>query len=462
MKRIQLLWILIITSSLSLRAQDSLRTKIGQMIIVGFIGESIPDSLYADLTSRNLGGVVLSGANGNLTNPIQIRQLTDALRAASTTAPFIAVDQEGGRVARLNASNGFAATSTAYTLGTTFASIDSTTRQAETMASWLEACGMNLNFAPVIDVNVNPLSPAIGYYERSFSALSSVVASHARAFISPFHRRGIMTTSKHFPGHGSATNDSHLTLPDITDTWTPDELVPYRELIQTSDIDLVMVGHLFNATIDSVYPSSLSHSTISGILRDSLSFDGPVLTDAMGMGAITNTYGFWQAAVLSVNAGTDILLYTTNVRNGASLARQLIDTLAERVKDGSIVESRITEAYERIVALKQQYLLSKVGQPLALSVNVPNVIRLENYPNPFNPSTILRVGIPSVSTVRMEIFDALGRMVELLFEGEMQAGTFELRWTPKGAAGIYFCRTTAVSHSGGELRQAVTRLAYLR
>jgi beta-N-acetylhexosaminidase len=428
-------------------ADEPLRRKIGQMIIVGFLGQTVSDSVYADLSLRNLGGVILSGANGNLKTPAQIQQLTSQLRNVAQTPPFIATDQEGGLVARLNSSNGFASTYTAFTLGTTFASLDSSHKQASLMGSWMYSCGMNLNFAPVADVDVNPVSPAIGYYGRSFSPNPFTVAQHAQAFVDEFHAKGIVTTLKHFPGHGSAGTDSHLTLPDITGTWTVSELTPYRELIKTKSVDMVMIGHLFNASIDGVYPASLSFLTVQGLLRDSLHYSGVAITDDLyNMKAITDNFGFWDAAEKSINAGTDILLYVYNLYNGASLCRQLVDSLESKVHRGRISEARINEAYTRIMQLKNKYAITMVTEPIAATGTSPRDFELSNYPNPFNPSTIIRFSIPVAGHVTVKIYDLLGREVETLVEKTLSAGRYETRWSaPRLPSGVYLCRLQSIS-----------------
>jgi beta-N-acetylhexosaminidase len=230
--------------------------------------------------------------------------------------------------------------------------------------SGLQSCGFNVNLAPVADVEVNPLSPTIGYRGRSFSADPLTVAAHDQVFVDEFHARNIITTLKHFPGHGSTVADSHLTLPDITNTWTTIELTPYRELLKTNSVDMVMVGHLFNASLDSVYPSSLSRATIQGLLRDSLHYNGVTITDDLfDMKAITANFGSWDAAEYAINAGVDILMYASNVLNNVSLCRQLIDKLESKVKAGLIAESRIDEAYNRILQLKKKYLIRDSLRP---------------------------------------------------------------------------------------------------
>jgi beta-N-acetylhexosaminidase len=416
------------------------------MIVVGFIGQTVTDSLLADLSQRNLSGVILSGANGNLKSPGQIQELTFQLRSVAQTPPLIAVDQEGGVVARLNGTNGFAATVSAFTLGTTYASLDSTRKQAALMASWVSSSGMNIDFAPVVDVNVNPSSPAIGHYGRSFSADPYTVAAHAQTFVDEFHAAHLMTSLKHFPGHGSATTDSHLTLPDITSTWSSMELIPYRELLKSKSIDVVMVGHLFNALIDSVYPTSLSRLTVQGLLRDSLHYSGVVITDDMyNMAAITKNYGFWDAAERSINAGVDVLLYVSNTLNNASLTRLLIDTLESKVQRGLISEARVNEASVRIAQLKNRYLVTGIQRPNLAASTPPVRYELTNYPNPFNPSTNIHFEVPFRSHIRVSIYNNLGQRVAEILSEEKEAGKYERIWNARVPSGVYYCRLEATS-----------------
>jgi beta-N-acetylhexosaminidase len=437
-------------------SDDQLRHKIAQMIIVGFNGTTVPDSLRTDLTGRNLGGVVLLGRN--CVSPAQIQQLNVQIRSLAQTPPFIAVDQEGGTVARLNQSNGFAPTFSAYWSGTVLNSADSTASQAATMAGWLNSSGFSANFAPVLDVNVNPQSPAIGHYGRSFSGNPSTVALHAERYIDQFHARRIITTLKHFPGHGSAGTDSHLELPDITSTWADSELIPYRSLLAVNKVDMVMVGHLYNARIDSIYPSSLSFNTITGLLRESLGYKGVVITDDLfAMRAITDRYGYGEAAVRAINAGVDVLLYVGNMLNGSSLVRQLTDTIEANVRNGIIAESRINESYARIQQLKGRFLGDGVqGTPLA-SASVPALIRLENYPNPFNPATTLRVTFDRPTRATISLTNLLGQELARLEDRHFTAGTFEFIWDAKDRpTGVYFC--TVRTESG----VATRRLLLLR
>ncbi|MDE3057048.1 MAG: T9SS type A sorting domain-containing protein [Bacteroidota bacterium] len=442
--------ILAISFAMPSRADDQLRKKIGQMIVLGFNGTTLDDSLRVDLAQRNLGGVILLG--GNCTSPQQVQQLTASIRAAAITPPLIAIDEEGGKVARLNQYNGFAKTYTAYTLGSVFQSLDSTAKQAALMASWLSECGINVNFAPVVDVDVNPTSPAIGAYGRSFSPIPDVVAEHAERFIDGFHAQHIITTLKHFPGHGSATADSHFNLPDITNTWADSELVPYRFLLAAHKVDLVMVGHLFNAKIDSLYPSSLSYNTITGLLRDSLGYNGAVITDDLyNMEAITANFDFSTTVEHAINGGNDMLLYIFNLDqvSHASLCEEIIDTVEAMVNRGVIAESRIDDAYNHIQQLKNAYLPMEVASHHGGTI--PTSITLSNYPNPFNPVTRVRFETPVSGFVTLKVYDVLGREIATLVSENARAGKYEIPWNAAVyPSGVYFC----VLQEGNQTRTA--------
>jgi len=461
-RRLPLLVILSITAILRSEADDSLRRKIGQMFILGFPGTALSDTIRTDLTDRNLGGVIFMGAN--CSSPVQVHALTAAVKSAAATPPFIAVDEEGGLVARLNQTDGYGPTVSEYQLGTVWHSLDSTTRQAATFASWLSAGGFTTDFAPVVDVDVNPNSPAIGALGRSYSSNPQTVAAHSRVFIDQLHARGVMTTLKHFPGHGSATTDSHLQLPDITATWADSELIPYRSLIAAGAVDMIMVGHLYDARIDSLFPTSLSRATVTGLLRDTLGYPGVVITDDLyNMKAITDLYGRDEAATLAINAGVDILLYVSNTfADGTSLLRHMIDTIEARVNAGVIPAARIDESYQRIQTLKAAYFpAAAIASP---APPVPSRISLGSYPNPFNPAATVRFTLPARARVRLAVYTLLGQEVALLADGVLEAGSHEARFDAAGkASGVYFARMTALSLDGrGTASSAVTRMLLVR
>ncbi|HEX2964055.1 MAG: T9SS type A sorting domain-containing protein [Ignavibacteria bacterium] len=439
----------LISSGQNLSAQETLKSKIGQMLIVGALGTTMPDMRYpdmdtlkVDISERNLGGVLEFGYN--LKNLQQMQLLSGNMKSLARTPVFIATDQEGGKVARLGSSNGFKATSTAYTMGTVIDNMDSTRLWASTMAGWLVEAGINVDFAPVTDVLVNPKSPAIAGVQRSFNKNPLKVAEHAGYFIEELHKKNLISALKHFPGHGSAATDSHLGFTDITNTWADSELVPYRELFSKGLVDIVMTGHLYNANIDTL-PATLSEKTVQGLLRNQLGYQGVVITDDMSMGAISKYYGFFEAAAMAINAGVDILLYNRNIlSDSTSLVRRLEDYLEKKVLDGTIPQSRIDESYARIMALKNRYFYPSGVGSITASL-MPDKFELQGYPNPFNGTIKFQVKIPVSSHAEVRIYDMLGREVALVMDDYKSRGVYYLSWNAGDlSSGLYF----AVLHSG--------------
>ncbi|MEZ4582792.1 MAG: glycoside hydrolase family 3 N-terminal domain-containing protein [Caldilineaceae bacterium] len=219
-----------------------LDVKIGQMLMVGFRGVSAPENsaIVRTIREQHVGAVVLFEYNisPSLQASATLRNLTGALQTAALQVAeiplLIAIDQEGGQVTRLREAYGFPRTVSAGYLGA-LNDVDATYSFADAMASSLADHGVNLNLAPVVDVNVNPRNPVIGAYERSFSADPETVTTQATAFVRAHHDHGVLCTLKHFPGHGSSTGDTHLGFVDVTDRWSEAELTPYRRFIERND-----------------------------------------------------------------------------------------------------------------------------------------------------------------------------------------------------------------------------------
>jgi beta-N-acetylhexosaminidase len=340
---------------------DSLEKKIGQMLIIGFRGMEIDeqDQIYDDIASGRIGGVLLFDLDvalgfepRNIESPQQVMNLNSQLTGLATEHPLlISVDQEGGRVARLKEAYGFPATVSAEYLGTTN-NDDTTHFYSRSIAQTLSGHGFNVNLAPVVDVNINPDSPAIGAIGRSFSDDPAIVTHHTGIFIDEHHKENVLTTLKHFPGHGSATDDSHYGVTDVTDTWDEIELIPYQNLIQQGKVDMVMTAHIYNANWDADYPATMSKNVITGILRDQLGFDGVIISDDMNMGAITEYYGLEEAIFRSLDAGVDILLFANNLVYDELIAIKARDIILDLIEEGTITEERIQESYDRIMLLK--------------------------------------------------------------------------------------------------------------
>ncbi len=341
----------------------ALRRKLAQMVLVGFRGLALDadNPIVADVRDRDIGGVVLFSYDvarqqweRNIASPAQVAALNTSLQALAETPLMIAVDQEGGRVARLNERFGFPPTLSAQALGERNDPAFTYAATAE-MARTLKAAGANHNFAPVVDLNINPDNPVIGAIERSFSADPAAVVEQAAAFIHAHRDHAITTTLKHFPGHGSSTADSHLGFVDVTATWQPVELEPYRQLIARGLVDSVMTAHVFNAQLDPDAVATLSKPIITGILREALGFDGVIFSDDMQMGAIADNYGFEDAVVRAVEAGVDVIAIGNNLAYDPEIASKTIDILAAAVSDGRLSEARIDASVRRIMALKAKW-----------------------------------------------------------------------------------------------------------
>jgi beta-N-acetylhexosaminidase len=338
----------------------TLREKVGQLLMVGFrgleAGEHSP--IVQDIRSGRVGGVVLfdqdvllKGKPRNIRSPRQVRKLIGSLQRASAVPLLVAVDQEGGKVARLKKKYGFPATVSAQYLGEAD-DPELTRRHAAATASVLARAGFNLNFAPVVDLNVNPGNPIIGKFERSFSSVAATVVRHALEVIEAHRKLGVGCCLKHFPGHGSSRQDSHLGFTDVSDTWEALELEPYAEIIARGRADAVMTAHIFNRRLDPEFPATLSQKTIAGLLRQKLCFAGVVISDDMDMKAISAEYDREKALELALNAGNDIILVANNLAYDDHVAARTQAIILGLVAAGRVSEARIDEACRRVMELK--------------------------------------------------------------------------------------------------------------
>jgi len=333
---------------------------IGQMLMVGFRGFEITPGnfIYRDLVQYKIGGValydrdVISGTyDRNIKSADQIRKLVSQLQELGNNQLLIAIDQEGGRVNRLKTAYGFPPTVSAQYLGN-LNNLDSTYFYSNMMAQTMAAVNLNMNFAPCVDVNVNPTNPVIGGIERSFSADPLQVVNHADKFILAHRNNHILTCIKHFPGHGSSQTDSHLGFTDVTNSWSANELIPYRKLLEKGSVDMVMTAHIFNANLDSLYPATLSKNIITGILRNQIGYDGVVITDDMQMKAISDYFGLEQAVEKTIEAGVDIIMFPNNNIYDPEIVPKVFTIIKNMLASGKVTESRLLKSYYRILKLK--------------------------------------------------------------------------------------------------------------
>lgn len=332
---------------------------LGQMFLVGFSGCEVgPDHWLREAIARDrLGGVILfdrnvDGSVQNIRSPEQVRQLVGSLQACAETPLFVGIDQEGGRVCRLKERDGFAPSATAACLGREGAAAVGC--QAEATAAMLADCGINLNFAPVVDLELNPDGAAIGRHQRSYGADPARVARCARAVIEAHHRHGVGCCLKHFPGHGSAGGDSHLGFVDVTDCWQPAELEPYRLLLKAGYTDGIMTAHLVHRRLDdSGAPATLSPAVVTGLLRGQLGFSGVVFSDDLQMRAIRDGWGYGEAVQRAVLAGVDVLVVGNNLAPDPEAVRTGIRAVAELLASGRVDGRHIDRSLARIANFKQ-------------------------------------------------------------------------------------------------------------
>jgi beta-N-acetylhexosaminidase len=327
----------------------ALRRRAAGMLVCGFPGRALTsnDPILKAIRA-GLGGVILFARN--IESPQQVASLTAKLRAAAGERPLlIAIDQEGGAVARLNTSNGFAKTPTAARVGLRDDPVYAR-RVGRAIGTMLSSAGINLNLAPVVDLNVNPSNPSIGALGRSFSADSDVVVAMAGEVIAAQRKRGLLTTLKHFPGLGSATGDTDHEFVDISATWSDAELEPFRRLIADGRADLVMVGNALNGQLDRRNPASLSAPTVR-LLRDDLGWAGPIITDDLMAGALTDNYAPDDVLRLAINAGSDLLLLANSAAPAVDVVQPALDAIEQLVARGKLTEAQIDGALARIAGL---------------------------------------------------------------------------------------------------------------
>ena len=356
-KKILLLITLVVMTVFTYAQSDSLNIKIGQMLLVGVNGDTADSLILQNISDGKVGGVVIYEKNFTKKNTyINLKNLTWTLQKASETPLFITIDQEGGIINRLKTKYHFPKSVTAAYLGTQD-SADSTFFYGEITAATLSGLGINVNFAPVVDLAINPTNPIIAKHERAFSDSAEMVFKHAAITVASHRKHNVLTVLKHFPGHGSSKADTHLGIADVTPYWQQKELLPYQEMIKNGEVDAIMTAHIVNKQLDEDgLPGTLSKPIMTGILRDSLGYEGVIFSDDMQMHAITEHYGLEKAIFLSIEAGVDVLMFSNNIQGSEN---RTVDTVFGIIKkyiaDGVLTEERINTSYKRIMNLKSQW-----------------------------------------------------------------------------------------------------------
>lgn len=329
---------------------DSPAVLAGQALLAGFPGTSPPPVLEQAASRGELGGWVLFARN--LGSPAQITELTRRLAGAhpADLPPWIAVDQEGGRVQRLRAP--VLQLPPMRRLG----QIDDpglTASAAELLGRQLRLLGFNLDFAPVVDVDSNPDNPVIG--DRSFGADPALVSRHGFAFARGLEAAGVAACAKHFPGHGDTALDSHLALPRLVhdrERLARVELAPFRALAR--HVATVMTAHVCFDAIDPALPATLSRDVVTGLLRDELGFGGVVFSDDLEMRAVADRWGVARAACLAIEAGCDAVLVCADTDRVLEAHAALL----RRAQSEPAFEARLREACARSLAARRRFPLS--------------------------------------------------------------------------------------------------------
>lgn len=330
----------------------NLREKLGQLFIIGIKGTSLSSEEEAFLTENNIGGVILMGRN--VQSPEQVHQLCASIqklrhKTKAKSPFFISIDMEGGRVARLKEP--FTQWPPLRNLG----DIDSPSlafNMALYMGKELRAVGINLDFAPCVDVLTNPLNGVIG--DRSISSDPEIVSKMSSALIRGYMKSEVITCAKHFPGHGNTFVDSHEDLPleEINlERINKIELVPFRKAIR-SRVDMIMMSHVLYKNIDAENPASLS-PILNKLLRDELRYRGVIITDDLDMKALTKNYTVEEIAVKSLACGNDILLYCNN----PEVPPKALAAIEKAVNAGQISLTKIEDSFQRISKLKRESIL---------------------------------------------------------------------------------------------------------
>ncbi|MCV9966481.1 glycoside hydrolase family 3 protein [Pararhizobium sp. BT-229] len=345
-----------------------LPAMIGQMIMVGFEGNSVDDPAFRKILEKAQQGRITGVLylQRNIAGRGSVRAMNKALQQAADRPLLVAIDQEGGSIQRVPASTGFPRVPSARSVAS-----KATPREAyeaySGLASYLRRWGFNLNLGPVADLDLNPSNPIIGRLGRSFSADPSTVVQYSAAFVESHREHGVLTALKHFPGHGSSRRDSHNGWADVTETSKPAEVEVFRRLISQGYADLVMSGHTYDAKFQTgtrKLPASLEPGVIRDLLRRELGFRGAVISDDLQMEAIAGRFSLRDTVISAVLAGNDIIVFGNAKSVDPDIDAKATAILKEAAVKDARVRKAIVVAYGRVVKLKSRLPKATGNEPL--------------------------------------------------------------------------------------------------
>ena len=327
----------------------TLEEKIGQLLIVGFEGTEINKNIVGFIDELKVGGFILFSRN--IEDENQTLKLLNNIKEANSNNDiplFLSIDEEGGRVSRLPKS--FTKLPEAVKLGKKN-NKDISYNYGKILGERVKSLGFNVDFAPVLDINSNPNNPVIG--NRSFGNTVDLVVDNGIQVMLGIKDTNIISSVKHFPGHGDTSIDSHVNLPTVNKSMEElekMELIPFIRAIE-EDADMIMVAHILYPAIDREYPSTMSEKVIQDLLRDKLNYKGVVVSDDMTMGAIVENYSLEEATLRFIKSGGDIAL----ICHGKDNPKKVIEYIKESVNTGILDEENIDEKVYRILNLKEKY-----------------------------------------------------------------------------------------------------------
>lgn len=327
---------------------------IGAMLIIGFNGSSTSASgartVAAHIRGGRVGGVCFLGHN--MRSRAGVEAMTSLFHDSAAGQPLlVAVDQEGGAVQRLGKKLGYRSIRPAQAIAARNAPARAQVVYTH-MAEEMRNAGFNLNLAPVVDLGFEPRNPTVAKWGRAFGKDADTVARYATAFVAAHRGAGVLTALKHFPGHGSTTTDSHDRPVDLTATWREEELIPFRSMVSSGDVDIIMSGHLSHDRLTAGEPATLSTLAIGGVLRREIGYDGVVLTDDLDMAAIRSRYPLQEAVIRAIAAGNDLILLSNSRTPDPLLPQRLIAAVRQAVLDGRLSVRQLEAAAERIARLR--------------------------------------------------------------------------------------------------------------
>lgn len=365
--------------SVMAQAPDLLDIKIGQMILIGMPKAELDPLVLDEVKRGKVGALIFFEKNiPNKPNAFaSVKSMTWTYQKAASIPLFICIDQEGGKVNRLKEKYGFTRSITAAALGKS-KSLDSVRFYADATAATLAGLGFNVNFAPCVDLAITE-NTVIYKPERAYSANEDTVAMMAKEVVKMHRKYGVLTSLKHFPGHGSSKEDTHFGVADVTTTWNERELKPYKSLLDSGYVDAVMTSHIVNKNLDAKgLPGTLSTDILDGILRKRLGFNGVVFSDDMQMHAISKNFGLEESIRLAINAGVDVMCFSNNIAGSDERTVDKVHAIIKKlVQTGQVSPARIDESFQRILQLKARMGNRDVAAYKAEIAKLQNALKVQ-------------------------------------------------------------------------------------